>query len=454
MKLSTLITRNKEKGTSKADTLLKAKAAVKKAGKKWTTKVASFFDTEWRKKVKPVVVETKLPKKVSVRTPAPVKLSRSIINVKVSNETLLKYLKGSKILNLFSGLEKQIVNLAGSVTSPVILALKALGAKASDGCILTVQLKSAAGGDSIVLEREPSTTTSVWKHIDGIGNGALTSKTEGKLISDNKAVSLIKELIAGAGNKATEGQPIKGEAVQYKILQDVKLDISKCFPYFRGKTVLAAGDDVSLEEVQKFLEDSGWTYYGKGKVELDGIQAFEVRYSKDFDDRTVFVAVANRKISYIKGTLEQRLQHAKQEVVQNFDIYEEIEKWLKKNPKLAKKFFQYKSIRLVRQAFTKDMSEAEKSRIQDEYLATKTKVMDAVKNLARDIGVPDKRVDHALFDSVLAEGLWNVHAGKTAKDLIKDEIKDIPVKIQDPSDKSPYKGVTVRVIPKDYKKIK
>ena len=70
MKLSDLVVRWKDKGLTKPEALDKAKAAVKKAGKRWTASQQLVFDTNWKLKKKQVVTTAPAqakPAKVSVK---------------------------------------------------------------------------------------------------------------------------------------------------------------------------------------------------------------------------------------------------------------------------------------------------------------------------------------------------------------------------------------------------
>jgi hypothetical protein len=75
MTLSAYVLKLKARGTSKPDALLKARAQIKKAGKRWTASVEELFQTTWRKRVPkaappaaPTPKPAPTPKKVQVKT--------------------------------------------------------------------------------------------------------------------------------------------------------------------------------------------------------------------------------------------------------------------------------------------------------------------------------------------------------------------------------------------------
>lgn len=258
MRLSLYVRRCKEKGLSKEDCTVKVKKAVKKAGKRWTSKMQVLLDNTWSESI---VLKFKLP---------------------ITEDSLFKYLKATKVLKFFSRNIKKIRGLSGPIP-PVVLELKALGAKAKDGCTLSVSLFHKNGSGKLVADFDPTEKTWLLKEYVGTVEKGIQA---GSTLSDNKALSLVKsifDILLGPKEKSL---------IRDKVTMELKKELHGLCPVMRDN-LISFGSDYDLEEVIEGLTAKGWVKKSSAPETIDGFKLKRYRFTKG--DNTIFLREGGKK---------------------------------------------------------------------------------------------------------------------------------------------------------------
>jgi hypothetical protein len=244
----------------RVDGLKSAKETVTNAGLSWTKKMQVLFDSIW---VPEVTVK---------------------FQVALTEDSLFRYLKESKVIKLIHKNIKNIYGLSGP-TSPVVLDLKARGTKPTDGCILSLYLKPRVGEGHLVGIFDPKTLT--WKIKTATGLAAEITIKDPEAVADSKFTAIARSLFDAALGKA---KMLKRD----KVIEDLRKELHSLVPSMR-ENLIAFGDDFDLKEVSDVLEKNGWARRSSIKETVDGMHTTRYRYTRG--DNTIFLRNGGKKQS-------------------------------------------------------------------------------------------------------------------------------------------------------------